>query len=69
MKKNILLIALSMTSLTASAQTFQLNSDGYYNAGGTSVFRIAGDVYERGVWQPVIEHFHPDIDVTAIDFQ
>ena len=47
MKKNILLIALSMTSLTASAQTFQLNSSGYFNAGGTDVMAFS-DFYPEG---------------------
>ena len=47
MKKNILLIALSMTSLTASAQTFRLNSDGYFNAGGTDVMAFS-DFYPEG---------------------
>lgn len=47
MKKNILLIALSVISLTASAQTFQLNSDGYFNAGGTDVMAFS-DFYPEG---------------------
>ena len=47
MRKNILLIALSMTSLTVSAQTFQLNSDGYFNAGGTDVMAFS-DFYPEG---------------------
>ena len=47
MRKNILLIALSMTSFTASAQTFRLNSDGYFNAGGTDVMAFS-DFYPEG---------------------
>ena len=30
-----------------------------YGSSKSSVFRIADDVYERGVWQPVIEYFLP----------
>ena len=30
-----------------------------YGNSRSSVFRIAGDVYERGVWQPVVEYFRP----------
>ncbi|WP_027084553.1 glycoside hydrolase family 9 protein [Cohnella panacarvi] len=30
-----------------------------YGASESSVFRIAGDVYDRGVWQPVLEYFLP----------
>ena len=30
-----------------------------YGNSRSSVFRIAGDVYERGVWQPVVEYFLP----------
>lgn len=30
-----------------------------YGASETSVFRIARDVYDRGVWQPVLEYFLP----------
>ena len=30
-----------------------------YGQSASSVFRIADDVYERGVWQPVIEYFLP----------
>lgn len=30
-----------------------------YGSSESSVFRIAGDVYERGVWQPVLEYFLP----------
>ncbi len=36
-----------MTSLTASAQTFQLNSDGYFHAGGTDVMAF-NDFYPEG---------------------
>lgn len=47
MRKNILLMALAMTSLTASAQTFQLNNEGYFNAGGTDVMAFS-DFYPEG---------------------
>mgnify|MGYP001810247443 CR=1 FL=1 len=30
-----------------------------YGASASSVFRIARDVYDRGVWQPVLEYFLP----------
>jgi hypothetical protein len=30
-----------------------------YANSASSVFRIAGDVYERGAWQPVLEYFLP----------
>ncbi len=30
-----------------------------YGGSASSVFRIADDVYDRGVWQPVIEYFLP----------
>ena len=30
-----------------------------YGESESSIFRIAGDVYERGVWQPVLEYFLP----------
>ena len=30
-----------------------------YNGNVSSIFRIAKDIYERGVWQPVIEYFLP----------
>jgi hypothetical protein len=30
-----------------------------YGTSETSVFRIAGDVYDRGIWQPVLEYFLP----------
>lgn len=38
---------LIMTSLTASAQTFQITSDGYFNAGGTDVMAFS-DFYPAG---------------------
>lgn len=47
MRKNILLMALAMTSLTASAQTFQLTNEGYFNAGGTDVMAFS-DFYPEG---------------------
>ena len=31
-----------------------------YGQSASSVFRIAEDIYERGVWQPVIEYFLPN---------
>lgn len=30
-----------------------------YGAAESSIFRIAADIYERGVWQPVLEYFMP----------
>lgn len=30
-----------------------------YGNSASSVFRIAGDIYDRGVWQPVLEYFLP----------
>ena len=30
-----------------------------YGTSASSIFRIAGDVYDRGVWQPVLEYFLP----------
>ncbi|MDR1644401.1 MAG: glycoside hydrolase family 9 protein [Tannerellaceae bacterium] len=30
-----------------------------YGGSTSSIFRIAGDVYERGAWQPVLEYFLP----------
>lgn len=30
-----------------------------YGESSSSIFRIAGDIYERGVWQPVLEYFLP----------
>ncbi|MCL2080564.1 MAG: glycoside hydrolase family 9 protein [Oscillospiraceae bacterium] len=30
-----------------------------YGASESSVFRIAADIYDRGVWQPVLEYFLP----------
>ena len=47
MRKTNLLMALAMTSLTISAQTFKLNSDGYFNAGGTDVMAFS-DFYPEG---------------------
>lgn len=40
-------MVLIMTSLTASAQTFQITSDGYFNAGGTDVMAFS-DFYPEG---------------------
>jgi len=31
----------------------------HYGPSVSSIFRIAGDVYDRGVWQPVLEYFLP----------
>ena len=47
MRKSNLLMAFAMTSLTISAQTFKLNSDGYFNAGGTDVMAFS-DFYPEG---------------------
>jgi hypothetical protein len=41
MRKSNLLMALAMTSLTISAKTFKLNSDGYFYAGGTDVMAFS----------------------------
>ena len=41
------LAVLALTILTTSAQTFQLNSDGYFNAGGTDVMAFS-DFYPEG---------------------
>ncbi len=30
-----------------------------YGTSESSIFRIAGDVYDRGIWQPVLEYFLP----------
>ena len=40
-------MAITMASITASAQTFQLNNDGYFNAGGTDVMAFS-DFYPEG---------------------
>lgn len=41
----------------------EVKEEGLYQVGygdsRSSVFRIAGDIYERGVWQPVLEYFLP----------
>ena len=47
MRKSNLLMAFAMTSLTISAQTFKLNSDGYFNAGGTDAMAFS-DFYPEG---------------------
>ena len=47
MRKNILLMALAVTSFTAAAQTFQLTNEGYFNAGGTDVMAFS-DFYPEG---------------------
>ena len=41
------LIAITMASVTASAQTFRLNEAGYFNAGGTDVMAFS-DFYPEG---------------------
>ena len=41
------LAALALSALTATAQTFQLNDDGYFNAGGTDVMAFS-DFYPEG---------------------
>ena len=40
-------MAISMATLTATAQTFQLNQDGYFNAGGTDIMAFS-DFYPEG---------------------
>ena len=48
MKHNLLLLTMLLTLGTASqAQTFQLNNDGYFNAGGTDVMAFS-DFYPEG---------------------
>ena len=42
-----LFIVVALASLTASAQTFQLNNDGYFQAGGTDVMAFS-DFYPEG---------------------
>jgi len=42
-----ILIALSLATLSSTAQTFQLNADGYFNAGGTDVMAFS-DFYPEG---------------------
>jgi hypothetical protein len=42
-----LLIAITMVSVTATAQTFRLNDAGYFNAGGTDVMAFS-DFYPEG---------------------
>ena len=41
------LIAITMASVTASAQTFRMNEAGYFNAGGTDVMAFS-DFYPEG---------------------
>ena len=45
-KATIAVIAISM-AITGQAQTFQLNADGYFNAGGTDVMAFS-DFYPEG---------------------
>ena len=45
--KKLLMAIFAMVPLTLSAQTFQLNSDGYFNAGGTDVMAFS-DFYPEG---------------------
>jgi hypothetical protein len=40
-------LSVSMVATFASAQTFRLNSDGYFNAGGTDVMAFS-DFYPEG---------------------
>ena len=48
MTKKILISAMAgLTALAVSAQTFQLNADGYFNAGGTDVMAFS-DFYPEG---------------------
>jgi len=42
-----LAVCLTMTAMAASAQTFKLNADGYFNAGGTDVM-VFSDFYPEG---------------------
>ena len=42
-----LFVAITMASVTASAQTFRLNEAGYFNAGGTDVMAFS-DFYPEG---------------------
>ena len=44
---NIALVSLVLTAQTSTAQTFQLNADGYFNAGGTDVMAFS-DFYPEG---------------------
>ena len=43
----LLFAGLMLTALMASAQTFQLNADGYFYAGGTDVMAFS-DFYPEG---------------------
>ena len=43
----VTLVGLLLTAMTVSAQTFRLNSEGYFNAGGTDVMAFS-DFYPEG---------------------
>ena len=45
--KNIVFLVMMSMAVTAQAQTFRLNSDGYFNAGGTDVMAFS-DFYPEG---------------------
>ena len=46
--RQLLLITIAMlVSVTGQGQTFQLNTDGYFNAGGTDVMAFS-DFYPEG---------------------
>ena len=47
MHKSFLIPALALITLPLTAQTFQLNDDGYFNAGGTDVMAFS-DFYPEG---------------------
>lgn len=44
---SVTLVSLLLTAMTVSAQTFRLNSEGYFNAGGTDVMAFS-DFYPEG---------------------
>ena len=46
-KKTLITLFAGLVALTGSAQTFQLNADGYFNAGGTDVMAFS-DFYPEG---------------------
>lgn len=48
-------MAITMASITASAQTFRMNDAGYFNAGGTDVMAFS-DFYPEGHQGGVCDH-------------
>lgn len=46
-KKTLIAALAGLSALAAPAQTFQLNADGYFNAGGTDVMAFS-DFYPEG---------------------